>query len=315
MKDETTQQDFRFPVSLLISILMIQISFSSVYASDPTKGFGYVAAFFLLFFLVLLLILKRAIQEKTKKTISFFHPRFWILWAGILFALFVITVKLIQYTNTDYSYMNPGIAISSLRTLATSQRMFKDEVEKDQDEDGIGEYGYYVELTGLVPVPVGTKQNPPVSPAFTSTIFGKTSLNNSGIAQKNGYYSVIYLPSVLEDATIEAGSPILPVKKIPPSEKEQLEINLQETFWCAFAWPIQAGKTGNKVYFINQTGELFSTNNIESYFENNIKYFYSGKTRIPHPTDIYKKEEGLGIMEGTLKIKTPTAGKLIWDLD
>jgi len=37
-----------------------------------------------------------------------------------------------------------------------------------------------------------------------------------------------------------------------------------EVVWCCYAWPIAAGQTGNRCFFINQEGDLLQTANFGS---------------------------------------------------
>ena len=34
-----------------------------------------------------------------------------------------------------------------------------------------------------------------------------------------------------------------------------------EILWCAYAWPLDAGNTGNRCFFVNQEGDLMQTSN------------------------------------------------------
>ena len=37
--------------------------------------------------------------------------------------------------------------------------------------------------------------------------------------------------------------------------------------WCAYAWPVDAEKTGNRVFFINQEGDIASFDNRDQTYE------------------------------------------------
>ncbi len=37
--------------------------------------------------------------------------------------------------------------------------------------------------------------------------------------------------------------------------------DLAETTWCAYAWPVARGNSGNRTFFVNQSGDLFQSAN------------------------------------------------------
>ena len=52
-----------------------------------------------------------------------------------------------------------------------------------------------------------------------------------------------------------------------------------EILWCCYAWPAQAEATGNRVFFINQEGDLLQTLNNEG--AANTALFYDGLLQGP----------------------------------
>ncbi len=204
---------------------------------------------------------------------------------------------------------NETSAIGTLRTLSTSQNQFQNANMKDRDIDGVGEYGFFTELAGTLPVPVGNQEGSPARPTFINSVLGATSLKNGGIAEKSGYYFLLFLPSGSENGPIrENGQPVPPVFSDPMSETESAEINAQETRWCAYAWPVSAGNSGNKAFFINQAGEVCATSNIPM---GTSTLYYSGLERIPEHSDIFD-QDGSGDIDASILVGTPISNGLIW---
>jgi type II secretory pathway pseudopilin PulG len=144
---------------------------------------------------------------------------------------------------------NESNAISTLRNLVTSQAQFQSASNMDEDQDGTGEYGSLGEMSGLSNlqrngVGIAAPLNPPILPATFQTI------DANGFATKSGYQFVVFLPDAgpagLPD--VAAGGP---AAAIDPDNCEEM--------WCAYAWPIDHGTTGNRAFFVNQRGEILQT--------------------------------------------------------
>jgi prepilin-type N-terminal cleavage/methylation domain-containing protein len=152
---------------------------------------------------------------------------------------------------------NENAAVANLRTIAAAQQSFQSSCAVDTDADGGGEYGFFGELAGSDQlrtwsssgtVLTGGLLNPP----FLATTFGNIA---TSVVERQGYMFKIYLPDsstgavagVAEDASGGADSTDLP-------GSANCEI-----YWCAYAWPKQAGKTGNRCFFINQDQDIIQT--------------------------------------------------------
>jgi len=150
---------------------------------------------------------------------------------------------------------NETAAVATLRNLASAQAQVQASGVIDGDGDGTGEYGYFAELSGksFVRAFNGTTQvisaTTKVTPPVLSGAFGNVDLN--GYVSRSGYNFVIWLPSPTgigskEDAS-GAGATSL-VGTLSP--------DLCETTWCAYAWPINRGNSGNRAFFVNQQGDV-----------------------------------------------------------
>jgi prepilin-type N-terminal cleavage/methylation domain-containing protein len=203
---------------------------------------------------------------------------------------------------------NETSAIGSLRTTSTSQSQFQNANVKDRDLDGVGEYGFYTELSGVAPCPVGTSAGTPAKPAFVSTVFGATSSSGAGLANKSGYNFRMWLPNGGSTAIAEDGAVVAP-GSAPLTTAEIDEINAQETRWCTYAWPTSAGNSGNKAFFINQGGEVIATSNIPV---GSSALFFTGATTTPASDEIFDTDD-TGDIDGTILTGTPNGSSLVWN--
>jgi len=143
---------------------------------------------------------------------------------------------------------NETAAIATLRNISSAQAQFQATAKGDTDNDGTGEFGCFLELSGAVDVRgsavIGTLNPPVLSGAFRRP-------NVAGDVSRSGYFFRIYLPgsaanSVVADA---AGGTWL------------VEPDLAETTWCCYAWPVNYGNSGNRTFQVNQTGDVTSSEN------------------------------------------------------
>ncbi len=175
---------------------------------------------------------------------------------------------------------NETAAIATLRNLASCQAQIQTSGKIDCDQDGIGEYGTFLELTGTVPVrtaevtvagetglehgsdfsATGTKVRPAIlSPALRA-------VDARGVVVKNGYCYRIYLP----DSAPVAG---FVHEKGPAAEvgldggTGRIATDFAETVWCAYAWPVKRGDTGNRAFFVNQAGDVIQSKNGKAQWE------------------------------------------------
>jgi prepilin-type N-terminal cleavage/methylation domain-containing protein len=150
---------------------------------------------------------------------------------------------------------NETSAIATLRSICTAQAQFQARAVADVDNDGVGEYGMFRELSGAANVRndedglyygPGTNE---LRPAVLSGAF--RVMVNTHEAGKSGYHFKIFLVGPTgngvneHEATSIHGGPI--------------HTNLTETTWCAYAWPANHGNSGSRTFFVNQGGDIIST--------------------------------------------------------
>jgi len=150
---------------------------------------------------------------------------------------------------------NETAAIAALRTTNTQQEIFRGQAVVDQDSDGQGEYGLFGELSGSI-VPRRDGADEPISPRLLDSTF---LADGNGFVSKNGYYFQIYVAT--DDAGAAGNDADLGGDEDTAGtvETDGATINLQELTWCAYAWPIDAGRTGTRTFFVNEEGVLYMT--------------------------------------------------------
>jgi len=127
----------------------------------------------------------------------------------------------------------------------------------DTNNNGVGEYGFLSELAGE-PVrsnEAGGVGKTIVRPALLSNSFANVkSLPGvpGGTVTRSGYCFQMFLPDKNGAAVSEAlkggGTGIC------------IDAKKAEVLWCCYAWPSAHGVSGRRTFFINQTGDVLSTN-------------------------------------------------------
>jgi prepilin-type N-terminal cleavage/methylation domain-containing protein len=139
---------------------------------------------------------------------------------------------------------NETAAIATLRNIISAQAQFQQGAKADTDNDGTGEYGGFVELSGGGAGRMAAILNPPVlSGAFRV-------LNAAGEVSRSGYFFHVYLPGA---AGVGVAEPQVGFTAAA------LNADLSETTWCAYAWPVNYGQSGNRTFFTNQGGDVIAT--------------------------------------------------------
>jgi len=146
---------------------------------------------------------------------------------------------------------NETSAISTLRSVSSSQAQFQASAKADVDTDGTGEFGLFREMSGAIGVrtnatasTVGNILNPPVlSGAFRT-------FNANSEVSRSGYLFKMFLPGAAGIGVAETSSGALAVG---------LDSDLAETSWCCYASPSSYSTSGNRSFFVNQTGDITGT--------------------------------------------------------
>ncbi len=156
---------------------------------------------------------------------------------------------------------NETSAISTLRNISSAQSQFQASAKADVDGDGTGEFGMFQEMSGAIGVrtsadgsTVGSKMNPPVlSGAFRRL----NQATHPGSVPRSGYHFRMILPGTPAQSVIEeyaGGSAIFGT----------VNTDMAETTWCAYATPANYSTSGNRTFFVNQTGDITSKDDAAS---------------------------------------------------
>ncbi len=161
------------------------------------------------------------------------------------------------------SSANESNAIGTLRTIATAQSQALASGSIDSNGNGAGEHGYFGELSGLQPARVSAGGVPAAGIVGIDELDPSSLVSGMGnvvsrCVQRGGYYFQIWLPG----ATVGGAVPGL--AEDPNGGKNAAPFPDPDncsTLWCAYAWPVARGSTGNTVYFMNQAGQMLQMNN------------------------------------------------------
>ncbi len=167
---------------------------------------------------------------------------------------------------------NETSAIATLRNMASCQAQIQTSGKIDCDNDGIGEYGTFLEMTGSAGVRKGfdpggggsgassdfSTRGSPVNPPIMSPALA--NVDADGVVTKAGYCFRILLP--------DTGNPAGFTHETGPAAQASLAggtgkvlVDLAETTWCAYAWPVERERTGTRVFFVNQYGDVMQSAN------------------------------------------------------
>lgn len=193
---------------------------------------------------------------------------------------------------------NERSAIAMLRRIAADEACFKKERLNDMNSNRVGEYGFLSDLVRLRPVQIDPETQ---ELAEVSRYCGVDC--RDGILTRDGYHFLIYLPDAKGRGN--AFAPECCIGR--PINAEDAEAD--EQAWCCYAWPVRYGTTGKRTFFINQSGEIHATDQIEGVRGNTP---YSAKDRVPDPEAAFVPETEFHVMIGTLACDAPAKDRETW---
>jgi prepilin-type N-terminal cleavage/methylation domain-containing protein len=139
---------------------------------------------------------------------------------------------------------NETAAIATLRNIISAQSQFQTTSRADENRNGVGEYGTFGEMSGSI----GVRGNAVLNPPVLSTAF--RTVNANGEVSRSGYLFAMYLPDGTGDGLAEVAG---------GGADATVDPDLAETTWCCYAWPVSHGNTGNRTFFVNQGGDIVTT--------------------------------------------------------
>ncbi len=173
---------------------------------------------------------------------------------------------------------NENAAVATLRSISASQQQIQASCAIDSDADGGGEFAYFGELSGEMPLRVydgvagatlGAAPDDLLDPPFLATAFGLVQAAGAdGAVERSGYFYKIYLPGpTVAGLTPGLGEDPAGGAKVADATPANWGADNCEILWCAYAWPVDAEKTGKRTFFVNQEGDILQYDNRDQAYE------------------------------------------------
>ena len=156
---------------------------------------------------------------------------------------------------------NESAAIATLKNISSGQSQCQASGVIDVNSNGQGEYGYFGELSGRTVIRGSTQS---ISPPVLSAAFGNvgSTAATQSMVSRSGYVFQMWLPDVNGAGVAEqaTGGDAANAGGVDPGQAEVL--------WCCYAWPSVRGNSGNRTFFINQSGDVLATNAANTQYSN-----------------------------------------------
>ncbi|MEW6355626.1 MAG: DUF3352 domain-containing protein [Planctomycetota bacterium] len=143
--------------------------------------------------------------------------------------------------------------VRMLTRIATQERVFKAQVEVDQDGDGVGEYGLLGELAGELARRPKKKER--IAPPYLGTACATGGSGGKGYASADGYLYRVLLPTGPAGAGDDRVLGGTGGRGGPSAAAPAIEA--QEQHFLIYAWPIKRGEA-DRAYFVNENGRVYS---------------------------------------------------------
>ncbi len=206
---------------------------------------------------------------------------------------------------------NENAAIATLRSIAAAQQQLQASAAIDTDADGGGEHGYFGELAGTDNIREWNAGGPQISagtvldPTYLPIAFGNVVTDGTdGVVERQGYYYKLILPD---------GAAARPIGFVPELATGGNAGALPgssnaEVMWCCYAWPVQATKTGNRAFFINQAGDVIGTLNQND----GVNAPYNGTTNVPADDAAFSVAADMGSEPGLTAAGLVSQDARVW---
>jgi hypothetical protein len=116
--------------------------------------------------------------------------------------------------------------------------------------------------------------------------------NANGEVSRSGYFFRVFLPASGGSGVGESRDGF---------DGGALDADLCDGYWCVYAWPVNYNQSGNRAFFINQSGEIVGTESTR----------YSGTGHGPG-VDAAFSPEGKGTITGRVAINEPGVDGNTW---
>jgi hypothetical protein len=137
--------------------------------------------------------------------------------------------------------------VARLRTLAAAQEQGTVLAMIDEDRDDLGEFAGLAEFA----LPAAGRRSTPRDIELVAS--GSTELDSQGVHDDGDYLLRVFLP-------MRGGGWLgEPPGGFGPGS---VDVDRAEAEWCAIAWPKDPALHGQRVYFVDQTGEVWVSTTI-----------------------------------------------------
>lgn len=161
----------------------------------------------------------------------------------------------LDWREIPESQMNEKCALLHLDNLARSNAEFRRAKVIDADNDGKGEFGFVNEMTGAGRSRCGPAHRNTHSPY----LFGcNVKTDSRGRLELNGYFFIVYLPGKTK-AVCDSGS-----LSVSDGKLLDVDANLAEKRFVCYAFPVKPGRSGKRVFAVNETGKILALPNEQS---------------------------------------------------
>ena len=192
---------------------------------------------------------------------------------------------------------NETAAMATMRSIVSAQAQLVAASRIDADNDGRGEYGTFLEMTGSVGLRAGytatatggecdfSRMRAALQPPVLSTVMGR--IEPTGYASKSGYAIMMLLP--------DSSDPAAFVHETGPASSPgflggtgKVGVDLAESYWCCYAQPLVVASSGNRRFFTSQRGDIMQSPNevakaqgVSSVLNGNAAFLGQGITSDP----------------------------------
>ena len=153
---------------------------------------------------------------------------------------------------------NESAAIATLKNISSGQSQCQASGVIHVNSNGQGEYGFFGELSGRTVIRGSTQS---ITPPVLSAALGNVA---AARVSRSGYIFQMFLPDAAAAGIAETAT------GGDAGNSQGVDAGQAEVLWCCYAWQATAGNSGNRTFFINQTGDVLATNGATVRYSNSV---------------------------------------------
>lgn len=157
---------------------------------------------------------------------------------------------------------NETSAIATMRAIVAAEMALQAASSIDTDSDGQSEYGYFGEMGGTIPARIAVGGAPAagvvgVDELDPSPLIQSLGSVSQSVVTHSGYVFQLWLPGTNTSPIAGLAEDVGGGKTSAPFP----DPDATETRFCAYGWPVRAGFTGTRCFFVNQEGVILEMKN------------------------------------------------------